>query len=131
MSISRSALLPLSTSWAEAAYGAGKIESAFGDTAGRNGKRRCTGICSDAVQETILNYCNLDELQEGLIHTAYRMAVDLYRYEHPGEAAAPVMVKSISEGDTSTSFGDASEILKDSILKNYRAQLNRYRKLRW
>lgn len=85
----------------------------------------------DTVQETILNYCNLDELPEGLIHTAYRMAVDLYRYEHPGEAAAPVMVKSISEGDTSTSFGDASEALKDSILKNYRAQLNRYRKLRW
>ena len=85
----------------------------------------------DTVQETILNYCNLDELPDGLVHTAYRMAVDLYRYEHPGEAAAPVMVKSISEGDTSTGFGDASEALKDSILKNYRTQLNRYRKLRW
>ena len=108
-----------------------RLKALLGIQPEETGKDAVLAFVLDAVQEPILNYCNLDELQEGLIHTAYRMAVDLYRYEHPGEAAAPVMVKSISEGDTSTSFGDASEILKDSILKNYRAQLNRYRKLRW
>ena len=108
-----------------------RLKALLGIQPEETGKDAVLAFVLDAVQETILNYCNLDELQEGLIHTAYRMADDLARDEHPGEAAAPVMVKSISEGDTSTSFGDASEILKDSILKNYRAQLNRYRKLRW
>ncbi|MDO4267450.1 MAG: phage head-tail connector protein [Eubacteriales bacterium] len=85
----------------------------------------------DDVQETILNYCNLVTLPEGLTNTAYRMAMDLYRYERPGEDAAPLAVTSISEGDTSTGFGNAADALAGGILKNYQTQLNRYRKLRW
>nr|DAT72895.1 MAG TPA: Head Tail Connector Protein [Caudoviricetes sp.] len=82
------------------------------------------------TEETILNYCNIDVLPEGLTNTAYRMAMDLYRYDYPGDTA-PVAVTSISEGDTSTSFANASDFLQDGILKNYKRQLNRYRKLRW
>lgn len=82
------------------------------------------------TEETILNYCNIDTLPEGLTNTAYRMAMDLYRYDRPG-GTAPVAVTSISEGDTSTSFANASDFLQDGILKNYKRQLNRYRKLRW
>lgn len=85
----------------------------------------------DDVQETILNYCNLEEIPSGLINTAYRMAIDLYRYDAPGEAAAPMRVSSISEGDTSTSFGRVSDELEGGILRDYKSQLNRYRKLRW
>lgn len=85
----------------------------------------------DDVQETILNYCNLKEMPPGLINTAYRMAIDLYRYDAPGEAAAPMRVSSISEGDTSTNFGRVSDELEGGILKDYKGQLNRYRKLRW
>lgn len=85
----------------------------------------------DDVQETILNYCNLEEMPSGLINTAYRMAIDLYRYDAPGEAAAPMRVSSISEGDTSTSFGRVSDELEGGILRDYKSQLNRYRKLRW
>ncbi len=85
----------------------------------------------DDVQETILNYCNLEKMPSGLINTAYRMAIDLCRYEAPGEEAAPVRVSSISEGDTSTSFGRVSDELEGGILKDYKSQLNRYRKLRW
>lgn len=85
----------------------------------------------DDVEETILNYCNLEELPAGLLNTAYRMAMDLYRYDHPGAGSAPVMVVSVSEGDTSTSFANAADSLTGGILKDYCGQLNRYRKLRW
>lgn len=83
------------------------------------------------VEETILNYCNLKKMPAGLTNTAYRMAVDLYRNDRPGEGSAPVAVASISEGDTSTSFTSAADALNGGILKDYRAQLNRYRKLGW
>lgn len=85
----------------------------------------------DDVKETIINYCGIKELPSGLINTAYRMAIDLYRHENPGEADAPVNVSSIKEGDTSTSFSGSSNPLAGGILKDYQGQLNRYRKLRW
>ena len=84
----------------------------------------------DDVRETILNYCNLDEMPQELVNTAYRMALDLYRYDHPGEPDAPVAVTSISEGDTSTSFASAADALAGGILKDYQGQLNRYRRMR-
>lgn len=89
-------------------------------------------ILDDAL-ETILNHCNQPELPKGLENTAYRMAIDLYRNEAPGENEAPLgPVSSISEGDTSTSFRvRADEGYKDGLLKNYKAQLNRYRRLSW
>ena len=34
------------------------------------------------VEESIKNYCNVEELPEGLLNTAYRMAIDLYRNEN-------------------------------------------------
>ncbi len=80
------------------------------------------------VEETVKNYCHIKSVPEGLINTCYRMAVDLYRHERLGEGEAPVMVTSISEGDTKTSFSSASGVLQGSILKNYKVQLNRYRK---
>lgn len=85
----------------------------------------------DDVEETVKNYCSLDDVPEGLINTAYRMAVDLYRYDRPGGEEAPVMVASISEGDTSTGFVNAAEALSGGILKDYQGQLNRYRRLVW
>lgn len=85
----------------------------------------------DDMEETVKNYCNLDTVPEGLVNTVYRMAIDLYRYDHPGEAGAPVTVASISEGDTSTSFSSTVDVLAGSILKDYQGQLNRYRKIGW
>lgn len=83
------------------------------------------------VEETIKNYCNLKALPAGLEYTAYRMAIDLYRYDRPGESSAPVTVASISEGDTSASFTSAADALEGGVLKDYKGQLNRYRKLGW
>ena len=80
---------------------------------------------------TIRNYCNLKAVPAGLTSTSYRMAIDLYRYERPGDGEAPARVSSISEGDTSTSFTSAADALSGGILKDYQGQLNRYRKLGW
>lgn len=83
------------------------------------------------VEETIKNYCNVKEVPEGLLNTSYRMAMDLYRNENIGhEESALGSVSSISEGDTSTSFRQyADDNFKDTILKNYKRTLNRYRKV--
>lgn len=82
------------------------------------------------VEETIKNYCNVEKLPEGLLNTAYRMAMDLYRNENIGQDTAGISVSSITEGDTSTSFGQyADDNFKDTILKNYSRILNRYRKV--
>ena len=82
------------------------------------------------VEETIKNYCNVEELPEGLLNTAYRMAIDLYRNENIGQDSVAVSVSSITEGDTSTSFKQyADDNFKDTILKNYSRTLNLYRKV--
>ena len=82
------------------------------------------------TEEIILNYCNIDQIPKGLLHTSYRMAMDLYRNENVGCEEDAVSVSSITVGDTSTSFRQtANDSFKDSILKNYRKILNRYRKL--
>lgn len=85
----------------------------------------------DDVQEVILNYCNIKELPTGLLHTAYRMAIDLYRNENIGSAENAVgPISSLSEGDTSTSFSKyVDDNFKDTVLKNYRKILNRYRRV--
>lgn len=85
----------------------------------------------DDVEETVKNYCNTDTVPPGLENTCYRMAVDLYRYDLSGECGAPVLVASVSEGDTSTSFTNAADALSGGILKDYRGQLNRHRKVGW
>lgn len=85
----------------------------------------------DDVEETVKNYCNLDDIPETLVNTAYRMAMDLYRYVRPGESNAPMVVASFSEGDTSTSFTGAADALNVGILMDYQGQLNRYRKVVW
>lgn len=85
----------------------------------------------DDVGDMILAYCNIKVLPEGLENTAYRMAMELYRNENLGhEESAPGSVSSISEGDTSTSFNaSVSEGYKDSLLKDYKSVLNRYRRV--
>ena len=84
------------------------------------------------VEETIMNYCNIKEVPEGLYMTAYRMCIDLSRNENLGDESNPLgSISSISEGDTSTSFRSNASEFKDSLLKNYQAQLIKYRKLVW
>ena len=89
-------------------------------------------VISD-VEETIKNYCHVDTVPDGLVNTGYRMAMDLYRNENIGsETGASGSVSAISEGDTSTSFRQyGDDNFKDTVLKNYKSSLNRYRKVAW
>ena len=84
------------------------------------------------VEEIITNHCNVEEVPEGLYTTGYRMCIDLYRNENLGGEGNPLgSISSISEGDTSTSFRSNIAEFKDSLLKDYKKQLNKYRKVAW
>ena len=87
----------------------------------------------DDVEETILNYCNLDIIPKGLVKTAYRMAMDLYRSEGFGQEAIESGVSSISEGGATVSFKSSNydTSFTSSLLKNYERQLMEYRRLKW
>ena len=83
----------------------------------------------DNAKEIALNYCHIEEIPEGLETTVLRMAMDIYRNEKPGEEDAPRAVSSVQMGDTTTVFGALSTGFSDSLMKNYKASLNRYRKV--
>lgn len=82
------------------------------------------------TEETIKNYCNINQIPEGLLHTSYRMAMDLYRNENIGNKEGNLSVSSITVGDTATSFKQGiDDSFKNSVFKDYRKVLNRYRKV--
>ncbi|VIF92732.1 phage protein [Clostridioides difficile] len=84
------------------------------------------------VEEIVKNYCNVSVIPEGLNSTVLRMAIDMYKNENLGsEDIALGSISSISEGDTSVSYRSSASEFKESLLKDYKSQLNRYRKIRW
>lgn len=88
----------------------------------------------DRAWEMICDYCRLETVPEGLKNTLLSMAVDIFRAEGYGETEAVGNVKSVTEGDVSVSFGSALSAADNpsmAFLKNYEAQLNRYRKAGW
>ncbi len=84
------------------------------------------------VENIVKDHCNITEIPEGLNTTVIRMAMELYRNENLGDESSPLgSVSSISEGETSTSFRSSASEFKDSLLKDYKSRLNKYRKLVW
>lgn len=83
------------------------------------------------VKEIILNYCHISKIPKELNNTVLRMCVDIYKYEGIGEDEIKRVAKSVKEGDVLVDFSLSSEVIKDTILNNYRVQLNRFRKLVW
>lgn len=101
------------------------------------------------VEQVIKNYCSIPVVPDALRYTWCNMSVDLLLYNHefnttPNdvlEAFDPSDVSTIKVGDTSVSLGDKyrsnarSRILQshqsnlDSIVTNYKAQLNQFRRL--
>lgn len=83
----------------------------------------------DNAVETVLNYCNIEEIPKGLETTVVRIAVDLYRGSEFGSSDNSV-VQSIKEGDTTVNFGSASTVDSvQAVVSRYSAQLNRYRRV--
>jgi hypothetical protein len=89
----------------------------------------CVEFALDNAKEIVKNYCHIDEIPAELETTVLRMAMDIYRNEKPGELETPQRVSSVQIGDTSTSFGTVSASFTDSLMKNYKSSLNRYRKV--
>lgn len=84
------------------------------------------------VEEMVRSYCNIPTIPEQLNNTILRMAIDMYKNESLGsEDIVLGSISSISEGDTSVSYRSSASEFKESLLKDYKAQLNRYRKIRW
>ena len=90
----------------------------------------------DSVTDLVLNYCHLDEIPPRLENIVVRMAADLYRSEGYGQTAAPQAAQSVTRGDVTVSYDSnasaAAEITGagKSLLDDYRAQLNAFRRLR-
>lgn len=84
----------------------------------------------ETAEELVRNYCHIEEIPEGLASTLLRIAMEIYRNEQPGVSEVPQAVKSIETGDTKTSFAVTETTgYSESILKDYKKQLNRYRKV--
>lgn len=82
----------------------------------------------------VCNYCNIKVVPKGLENVMLNMAIDLYRAENLGQEQAEGTLKSITEGDVTVAFGSASSASENAgmgFLKDYTAQLNRYRKFKW
>lgn len=89
----------------------------------------------DTVTDMVLNYCSIDSLPEKLENIVLSICIDKYRADSIGNEQAQGVVKGITEGDVSVSFGSANSVTDNpstAFLKNYTAQLDRFRKLgRW
>ncbi|NFB57632.1 hypothetical protein EXM89_17740 [Clostridium botulinum] len=84
------------------------------------------------VEQIIKGYCHIKEISEALNNIVLKMAMDMYRNENLGEEENSLgSVSSITDGDTSVSYRSSAAEFKDSLIKDYKAQLNKYRKLVW
>lgn len=87
------------------------------------------------VEQTILNYCNLQSVPPQLNYVHANMVVDLLHYQTKANSEEEqTSVSSIKEGDVTVQFGavvETTEQAMKGLLFNYKEQLNRFRKLRW
>lgn len=84
------------------------------------------------VTQVIKDYCHISEIPTELNNTILKMAIDMYRSENLGsEESSLGSVSSITEGDTTVSYKGINAEAKNSLVKDYKVQLNKYRKLVW
>lgn len=116
-------------------------------------------ITVDEIEQTILNYCNINEIPKELTYTFANMVVDLFRYEDKFIKATTVSVEgeeeeaepdvntgninSIGVGDTTITFGSGSDTSiynknlrshqanLDTVVLDYESQLKKFRRLVW
>lgn len=116
-------------------------------------------ITVDEIEQTILNYCNINEIPKELTYTFANMVVDLFRYEDEFIKATTVPVEgeeeeaepdvntgninSIRVGDTTITFGSGSDTSiynknlrshqanLDTVVLDYESQLKKFRRLVW
>ena len=77
------------------------------------------------VTQQVKNYCNLEEIPEALNFTIADMVADLQR----ARSGNNVTVTDVDMGDTSYSFSVDDAI--DNLVRDYKSNLNSFRRLRW
>lgn len=82
-----------------------------------------------SAEEIVMNYCNIDEIPDGLVNTTMRIAADILRRGQYGSSDVPVTVSSVTVGDTSTSFTPLSDSETNEVIASYTKTLNRYRRV--
>lgn len=86
----------------------------------------------EKAEDTIKNYCNIKEIPVELNNIVLSMAMELYRLENFGNEEGKKEVKTIQVGDTTTTFETSKDMnVAEELLKDYKAQLDPFRKLRW
>ena len=116
-------------------------------------------ITVDEIEQTILNYCNINEIPKELTYTFANMVVDLFRYEDEFIKATTISaegeeeevepdvntgnINSIRVGDTTITFGSGSDTSiynknlrshqanLDTVVLDYESQLKKFRRLVW
>ena len=86
-------------------------------------------FAAEEAQEIVKNYCNIDEIPQGLEHTTIKIAADILRRGQYGSGDVPVIVSSVKVGDTTTSFTPLSDGETNEVIANYEKMLNRYRRV--
>ncbi|WP_445671642.1 phage head-tail connector protein [Paenibacillus sp. FSL K6-2859] len=90
----------------------------------------------ETIVQEIKTYCNISSIPEALDNVVLHIAEDYYRTKYPTEfeQTAPA-VTSIKRGDVTTVFGSAKATVVvgsgAAFVRNYSAQLNAFRRLRW
>jgi len=92
-------------------------------------------VLIDEVAQLISTYCNRQDVPNELRFVHANMVVDLILLEEQrGSSESNLITKSVTEGDTQVVFeqkkSTSSELVSQSVLLNYTAQLNKFRKLR-
>lgn len=111
----------------------------------------------DEIEQAILNYCNIDVVPKQLMYTFANMVCDINTYdsqvvkdntpateESEGDIEIPSSgINSVRVGNTTVTFGSGSdtsvrnralrshEADLDSLILNYKAQLNKFRRMVW
>ena len=111
----------------------------------------------DEIEQAILNYCNIDVVPKQLMYTFANMVCDINTYdsqvvkdntpateESEGDIEIPASgINSVRVGNTTVTFGSGSdtsvrnralrshEADLDSLILNYKAQLNKFRRMVW
>ncbi|QHZ51316.1 DNA-packaging protein [Paenibacillus larvae] len=92
------------------------------------------------IGERILHYCNIKDIPAALHEVWTSMVIDILRIEQPklpGIEETNGTAENIKIGDTSISPANSSSVMNtskkvmESIVTNYRVDLNPYRKMRW
>lgn len=88
----------------------------------------------EIVSDKVKNYCNREDIPTGLENIIAEMVVDNYKSSGSGDGGSGGNVTSIKRGDTQITYGANSFNMMTGaggadFIKNYKPQLNRYRKV--